>query len=233
MTAFAKLRRLQPIEPILQVSLARRTTVHAALPLAILEAIQGLDEPIQDGLAEYHDDLSAKRFGLSRTVAAQIDRFQKLALSDSGVSVDELVALMRLVARRQDAGLVFSEAGRRAGRFAVKRVGAAFRGGTHALPGSFRNRVGFALARRTVRRVFDVRLNRNHGVPEAALNHPPSADADPDGSPCTFYGSALAQTLRLLTDFDGAMLHVACHAKGDDSCVWRASSPNSIEEQSS
>jgi hypothetical protein len=226
------LRSLQSIEHILQVSFARRATVHAALPLAILEAIQGLDEPVQDGLAEYHEDLSAKRLGLSRTVADQIDRFQKLARSDAEVSLDELVALMRLVARRQDAGLVFSHAGRRAGSFAVKRVAGSFRRGTRALPTTFRNRAGFALARRAARRVFDVRLSRDHGVPAAELDPDPS-DSDPSGSACAFYGSALAETLRLLTDFDGAMLHVACRAKGDDSCVWRAAYPNSTEEQSS
>ena len=46
--------------------------------------------------------------------------------------------------------------------------------------------------------------------------------ATPEGQACTFYGSALAEILRLLTGFEGAMAHERCRARGDDRCFWRA-----------
>jgi hypothetical protein len=42
------------------------------------------------------------------------------------------------------------------------------------------------------------------------------------GPACTFYGAAVAELLRLLTDFDGAMVHVACRGRGDPACQWRS-----------
>lgn len=197
--------------------------VSAVLPLAVLEAMRGLDAPVPDELDEFHQDLSAKRFGMSRTVEAQIERFEELARAGRRVPADELVALFRLAGRRADAGLVFTDAGRRAGRRAARGVASTVAGTRRALPGGLGRVVGFRAARQRAERVIGGTLERAEDVPQATVEQAPSVVATPDGAACAFYGAAFAQLLRELTDFEGAMLHVRCRARGDAACVWRAS----------
>lgn len=196
--------------------------IPAVLPLAVLEAVRGLDRPAPDALDEFHGELSAKRLGLNRTVAMGIDRLERLG-ARGRVSSGELAALLKLVARRHDATLVFSDAGRRAARHALRRLSWGTRASLGLLPGGLRSRLGFAVAAGLAAPVLGLRLTRDRGVASAA---PLGPGTQPEsGSACTFYGSAVAELLRLLTDFDGAMLHVACLARGDAGCQWRSARP--------
>src|SRR5512134_2430836 len=132
------------------------------------------------------------------------------------VSAGELAALLRLVARRQDAALVFSDAGRRAARHAMGRLSWSGRFARRLLPRRLRWRLGFGAAARLSAQVLGVRLVREAGV---VTGEPVSGAAPPErGSPCTFYGAAIAELLRLLTDFDGAMVHDTCAAREDATC---------------
>ena len=45
--------------------------------------------------------------------------------------------------------------------------------------------------------------------------------ATPDGAACGFYAAALAELLRHLVDFEGAMDHTSCRARGEERCEWR------------
>ncbi|MBI4420322.1 MAG: hypothetical protein HY560_05805, partial [Gemmatimonadetes bacterium] len=200
---------------------SNRPATDAAVPLTILEAVQFLDAPIADGLNEFHRELAVKRLGMSETVAAQIDRYRRLAWRGRRVDAEEVAALFRLVGRRSDAGLVFADAGRRAGRRAVKSLSGPAALAWRGLPDFARNAFGFALARRAVR-LLDAVMQREAGLPSAVIANPPSAAATPAGAGCGFYGSAIAEILRALTTFDGAMLHVRCRARGDEVCQWRA-----------
>lgn len=196
-----------------------RAPSRATIPLTILESLQHLDAPDDDGLEEFHAELTVKRLGMSETVAAQIERYQRLARRGGRVDHDEVVALFRLVGRRHDAGLVFADAGRRVGR---KAVGSALAGIIATLPGVLRSWLGFLCARRAARRMLGAHLVWENGRASASIAQPPSADASANGSPCAFYGSALAEILRSLVDFDGALYHVQCRSRGDAVCAWRA-----------
>jgi hypothetical protein len=205
------------------LGLAAPTATHAAVPLTILEAIQHLDSPVGDGLEEFHPELAVKRLGMSDTVATQIERYKGLTRRGRRVDSEEAAALFRLVGRRSDAGLVFANAGRRAGQVAVSAIGgSATQLALRGLPVFVRNRLGFALARRAAR-VLDARLDRKPGALTALIADPPSAAAPPAGVACVFYGSALAEILRGLTAFDGALFHVRCRARGESVCEWQAS----------
>lgn len=197
-------------------------SAHPLLPLAVLEAVRELDTVRPDDDEDLHEELAGKRLGMSRTVAAQIERFTRLTRTSGRVDAEELVALLRLVGRRHDAALVFSDAGRRAGRRAVQGAAGSFRASVRFLPRPLRNRIGFALMRRRARAVFHAAVRLERGVPEVGLEDPTPIRATPTGAACAFYGSALAEMLRRLTDFDGAMLHVTCRGRGDAACVWRA-----------
>jgi hypothetical protein len=194
---------------------------HAAVPLTILESLRHLDAPGDDGADEFHQELAVKRLGMSGTVAAQIERYRRLASRGGRVDLEEVAALFRLVGRRTDAGLVFADAGRRVGRRAVRgvRTSAIL---LRALPGFARNGLGFLLARSAADRILDAQLARDTGAPGAVIADPPSATATPNGTGCGFYGSALAEILRSLTDFDGALFHVRCRSRGEPVCEWRA-----------
>lgn len=194
---------------------------HAIIPLALFEAIRALDLPTDDGLEEFHHELTVKRLGMNRTVVAQIERFGGLARADKRVDGEEVVALLRLLGRRADFGLVYAEAGRRAARLAAARVSGVLRLLRHLLPAGF----GMLLARRVSADVFGVSLRREGASVAAAMDDPMAMRATPGGAACGFFGSAVAELLRIFTRFDGALLHQACRARGDGQCYWRAGPP--------
>lgn len=194
---------------------------HAIIPLALFEAVRALDLPTADGLEEFHDELAVKRLGMNRTVVAQIQRYGDLARADKRVDDEEATALLRLVGRRADAGLVYAEAGRRAGRLAAARVSGTLRLVRHLLPAGF----GMFLARRAAADVLGVALARGGGAVTATMVDPVALRATPGGAACGFFGSGVAELLRIFTQFDGALLHDACRGRGDTECHWRAGPP--------
>ena len=188
--------------------------VHSIVPLTVLEAVKNLDTPVEDGLTEFAEELLVKRLGLSPTVAMQLAEYEQLVRRDARVDSGHVEALLRLVGRRPDADLVFADAGRRAARRAVRRVFGPLR-----LFGHF-------AARRAARAVLGADLVRERHVPVARVTDPIAINATPDGAACGFYGAALAELLRLLVGYEGAMLHTACRATGGASCEWRAAPPD-------
>lgn len=171
---------------------------------------------------EFHQELAVKRLGTSRTVAAQIDRFRSLVGRGARVDGDEAVALLRLVGRRTDAAIVFTDAGRRAARWAQATVGLGRRAFWRILPRRLRHRFGMRIARRLLRRYFGLIVKRDVKRAVVYAEHPPSADATPDGAACKFYGSAIGAMLETYTSFGSAMVHEACRARGSEQCRWVA-----------
>lgn len=196
--------------------------VHSIVPLAVLEAVKNLDTPVEDGLTEFADELLVKRLGLSSTVQMQLAEFEQLVRKDARVDASHVEALLRLVGRRPDADLVFADAGRRAARRAVKRMSGVSRFAAHSAPRLF----GHAAARRAARAVLGAELGREQRLPVAHVTDPIAIQATPDGTACGFYGAGLVELLRLIVGYEGAMVHVACRARGGSRCEWRASAPD-------
>jgi hypothetical protein len=199
------------------------TDTHSILPLAVLEAMRNLDSPTDEEAAEYVDELLKKRLGLSDTVAAQIARYDLGVKRGRPVSEGEFEQILRLAGRRPDAALVFADAGRRAARRALARLPMLTRWGARYLPRFARRAVGFRGARRCVREVFAGSLVREDGATLARVAHRLPVRATADGAACGFYAAALAELLRQLTSFDGAVAHSRCCARGDERCEWRTS----------
>ncbi len=205
----------------IRVTAATPVRAHAIIPLALFEAIRSLDLPTDDGLEEFHHELAVKRLGMNRTVIAQIGRYAKLARAGKRVEGEEVAGLLRLVGRRPDAGLVYAEAGRGAGKWAAGRVSGVLRLLRHMLPVGF----GLHLARRAAWDVFGMTVRRDGTAVAAMMEDPLAVRATPNGAACGFFGSALAELLRSFTAFDGALEHDACRARGDQECHWRAGPP--------
>jgi hypothetical protein len=195
-------------------------TTHAILPLSLLEALRNLDTPIDDGLSELAPELISKRLGLSTTVAQQIERYRDAAEHGDDISLDEVVSVFRLVSRRSDAQLVFADAGRRAARYAADQ--ARGRALLRASPSPVRRRLGRRIAARVARRLFGAEIRPLGALAEVRLPESLATRAGADGDGCYFYGALFAELLRVLSGFEGAMLHDRCRAKGDNTCYWRA-----------
>jgi hypothetical protein len=198
----------------------REPRLHAIIPLALLETMRDLDVPASEDPTGLHPELVTPRLGTSPTVAAQIERYEALVRRNRRIDPVEAAALMRLAGRRHDAGLVFAEAGRRAAQHAEAAIPLRRRVLWRTLPRGARGRLGFALVRRAVERTFGITVARAGRRVAAEAVELPSVHATEDGSACGFYGSAMAALLRRFTDFDGAVQHVSCKARGAPACRW-------------
>jgi hypothetical protein len=196
------------------------STVPALIPLSLLQALRNLDAPLDDGLGELASEMVAKRFGLSETVAAQIERYEEAVERGDEVPRDEALGVLRLVGRRIDAQLAFADAGRRAARHAAKAAGRGARTLIRVAPGGMSRRVGFRTASRAAARALGVELRGAGRAVEARLPDSLTIAALPDGGACGYVGSMLAELLRILAGMEGAMTHDHCRSRGDAVCVW-------------
>lgn len=197
-------------------------TAHPLIPLSLLEAIRNLDTPLDDGLSELAEETLAKRLGLSVTVAQQIERYREEAGHNRPVPTDEAISVFRLVGRRPDAPLVYSDAGRRAARYVARGRGGVPRLLLQRSPRAVRRRFETRAARAAARRLFGIELDLDQGLPEVRLDDSLATRAGYPGAGCYFYSAALAELLRVASGFEGAMVHDRCRARGDELCVWRA-----------
>jgi hypothetical protein len=196
--------------------------VPALIPLSLLEAVQNIDTPPDDGLGALAEELAAKRLGLSPTVAAQVARYRAQVKSGGGVGDDEAVAVFRLVGRRPDAQLVYADAGRRAARLAARRLGLVRRASIAVVPG----RAGVALALQATSRLAQhwllAELAPSEGSLRCAMNDSLGLRAREDGAGCQFYTAAFAELLRQVGDLEWSVTHETCIGRGDRQCVWLA-----------
>jgi hypothetical protein len=199
-------------------------TVHAIIPLSLLEALRNLDTPVEDGLEELAGEIVSKRLGLSPTVAAQIARYQETVKGSGKVDAEEALAVFRLAGRRPDAALVFADAGRRAARHGARQVAAPLRALKAMSPGPVSRALGRRLTGQTAKSILAAELPVRGGAVEGRVPMSLAIRALPGGQGCGFYGAAFGELLRVFTGFEGAVIHDRCRGRGDDGCHWRAAS---------
>lgn len=198
---------------------------HAIIPFVVLEALRAADGQQAAVVDEGYGVDSAVRFGRTQSVAAQITRYGRLVRNGARVDASEVSGLLRLVARRRDASLLFAEAGRRAGAWAAaSHVAPMWRLCMWASPRFARQRIGSAIARRTARDLFDVEL---HPDQTALWQDSSGVNSEiPGVKACDVYRAATAELLRRFTEFDGALFDVTCTCEGAEACRWSATPPN-------
>jgi hypothetical protein len=198
-----------------------KSSVAALIPLSLLEAIRNLDTPVEDGLDELAEEIVTRRLGLSPTVAAQIQRYRQSAERGATVDLEETLSVLRLVGRRPDASLVFADAGRRAARYAARGKARSSRTLGQLSPRGLGRSMALRSMTRLSRTIFEAEASVAGAVVEVRMREPLSILALPGGEACLFFGSAYLELLRLLTGFEGALLHDNCRARGHDVCLWR------------
>jgi hypothetical protein len=204
-------------------------SVHAIIPLSLLEAIRNLDTPVEDGLEELAGEMVSKRLGLSPTVAAQIARYQESARRDGRLPVEEAISVFRLIDRRPDAGLIFADGGRRAARHGLKSGNFPVKTLVATTPGFVGRAVGIRRASSVAKRVLGAELKMTGMVAAAKVESPLSAEVAASGKGCAFYGAAFAELLRYQIGFEGVMIHERCRSRGDTVCEWRGTHTGGYE----
>ena len=144
-------------------------TIHALIPQSLLEAIRNLDTPLDDGLNELAEETVSKRLGLSTTVAQQIERYRESAEHEGQVPAEEAISVFRLVGRRPDATLVYSDAGRRAARYAARAAGVGTKVLLGVSPGALKRHFGIRSAARVASRLLGLEINLRSGNPQVRL----------------------------------------------------------------
>jgi hypothetical protein len=213
-------------------------SIHSLIPQSLLEAIRNLDTPLDDGLNELAGETVSKRLGLSTTVAQQIERYREQALKDGAVPADEVIQIFRLVGRRPDAALVYADAGRRAARYAARATKLTTRWLLRASPRPLRRKFGTRAALKIARRTLGIELELSGplgrdrsaaATPQLRLAESLATEAGYPGPGCYFYSSVSAELLRVMSGFEGAMVHERCRARGDEYCFWRAAEAGDYE----
>jgi hypothetical protein len=204
-------------------------TIHALIPQSLLEAIRNLDTPLDDGLNELAEETVSKRLGLSTTVAQQIERYRETAEGDGTVPAEEAISVFRLVGRRPDATLVYSDAGRRAARYAARAAGIGTKVLLGVIPGALKRHFGIRSAARVASKLLGLEINLRSGNPQVRLKESLATRAGFPGPGCYFYSAVIAELLRVASGFEGAMIHERCRALGDDHCFWRATEAGGYE----
>lgn len=188
--------------------------VHPRVAVTLLETIRTLDLPTEVLEEEDPTVTMPRRLGLSDAVEQQIRRYREAARKRQRLSDEELRNLIRLAIRRPDSKDVFFIAGRSLVGTDRSRV-------TRLMPSA----VGFALARRRVRRTLKALFGRSLGgfatgsftFEGRAL---PFIQSDPGGDACELVtGLADASVRRYVSDAP-SMAHVVCQALGGDVCRW-------------
>ena len=195
-----------------------RSRLHPVIAISVLEAVRSHDGKAQGSSPDEETGSEAIKLGRTRSVAAQIERYTAMVKSGGDVEAQEIAALFTLVARRPDADLLFTDAGRRAGRHAANLTPRLLKLAHAGLPAHLRNRLGRRLVRRAAARVFDIEVTAD--CTSAAAGSECAASLSPGGQACGVYGSGLAELLRGFTPFDGACFLTQCRARGSDCCRW-------------
>lgn len=196
-----------------------RRRVHPRVALTLLETIRDQDLPSEVLESEDPAVTMPRRLGLSEVVEQQIRRFREAVRKGERISDEELVDLIRLVIRRPDAEDVFFLVGE--GLVAGERSPFQI-----VLPA----RIGYALARRRVRRRLKALFGRSvGGFAGGSFTFEGRAltfiQSDPGGDACAIVsGLCQAVVSRYLRE-EPLIVHVACQARGDDVCRW------SVQEQ--
>lgn len=216
-------------KPLILRAVSTSPTVHSLIPQSLLEAIRNLDTPLDDGLNELAGETVSKRLGLSATVAMQIERYKENADHNEPIPLEEAVSVFRLVGRRPDATLVYSDAGRRAARYAARESGVGTKVLLGVSPKPLKRKVGSRSAAKVAKKFLDVELMFLAGGYQVRLKESLATMAGFPGTGCYFYSAVIAELLRVATGFEGAMVHERCHARGDDHCFWRAAEAQGYE----
>ncbi len=197
--------------------------VDARLPLALLQALQQQDEPVELMPNENPGSFFPNRLGLSGVIEEQVREFRRLARSRRRVTVDQVEALIELISRRRDSAAVFVAAGRELAGLHFEGLAGKFRRFLRRLPGPLKRRA----AVRTLRTANGALLvasgiSVRRAPLEIRATDTLTARVSGAGVACQLYASLAGSLLEMSGAGPITVKHVECQGRGDPQCVWRA-----------
>jgi predicted hydrocarbon binding protein len=197
--------------------------VPAALPLALLEAVRAHDTPDEILEDENLRKSLPRRLGLTDVVFTQIRRFEAAQRAGQPVRLDEVVPLMRLVLRRDDAAGIMEDAGRRFAIWHFERRPAHLRALYPRLP----VRLSAIAATRGIRKAFKL---MNAGTPVVISRKPLHVRIEQcltmriadNGSACPLVTGLIQEELRLYTGKPVTVTQWSCAQTSGSHCEWMA-----------
>ncbi len=196
-------------------------TVHALLPLTLLEAVRSVDTP-ESADTEYVEELRNKRLGLSDTVYAQIRRYTEATRKNEKVSFADTRGIATLIGRRSDAGDVFRRAGTLLAERVYERINGVNRKFVRHMPALVSRPLAVHHMKRAVSRYMGSSLRRSGHTLVLRSDRPVAAKIGAPGAGCMFYESTLSALSGLLSMSSGAIGHPHCVERGDPECEWKA-----------
>jgi bacteriochlorophyll 4-vinyl reductase len=199
----------------------RRVLVTPELPLALLRSIRTHDQPRELLEDEVLSASLPRRLGLTGVIESQILRLEDANRRGSGIPVDEVTSLLRLLLRRPDAESILREAGAEIAGNQFRRLPPPVRHAVRTLPGMLLN----AMLRRAIRRLLRGIVGRGTfqvwgRPPTVRLFDSPTAEADSSGAACELFAGAIEEIGRLYTGQRPELVHSRCDARGDECCEW-------------
>ncbi len=198
-------------------------TITPTFPLLLLETMRDMDHPAEVLEDEDLTISMPRRLGLSDVVLMQIHRLREEVRQRRPQTLDDVESLIRLVIRRPDAIRIFREAGRRQAVLAWEARSRTARRLARLLPSTLALYAARWASRSVFAELFGTRSFRIAARPPAVrVEGSLSAQADPRGAACTFYGGVLTEMLQHFTHQDWYVEHPECEARGGSACEWRA-----------
>jgi hypothetical protein len=199
-------------------------TVHALVPLSLLEAVRSIDIPEGGGEddVEYVQEHRNKRLGLSDTVIAQIRRYKDAMKRNQPIAIHEATGIARLIGRRADAEAIFVRAGTLVAARMYEMISPSKRQIIRFLPGFLARPLTFRQLKKAGGRYFGANVRRVGASIVVGVRESVTAGSAPKSSGCKYYESAIREMLRLLVNGGGMIDHVTCRDRGEELCEWRA-----------
>ena len=216
------------LQPVVQPSVASdmiRTAdtdgrLSPGIALVLLESLRDVDTPSEVLEDEAFHISLPRRLGLSDVIDGQMRRYAEMSRRRRQLEASEFVDLLRLIARRPDARLVFEAAGDRLGSEYAARTPKAASLARRLAPAGIRRRALLRHLRRVAASLSPgstIRLDRTD--PSVSVARCLPASADTSGSACCIITAAFAACAEGLGEAT-PVRHPTCESRGDESCRW-------------
>jgi predicted hydrocarbon binding protein len=197
-------------------------TVHARIPLSLLEAIRRIDTPEDQIDAEYVPELRNKRLGLSDTVYTQIRRYSEATRRGQKIPFAEASGLGTLIGRRPDSDHLFLSAGKILANDIYNSISAPKRSMIGFMPGFISRPMALNELQSIAENFFGGRLVRSGSFLELKVPDSVTVNGAPRSAGCVFYEAAFRELLQLLVKGGEQVDHIHCVQRNDSVCEWRA-----------
>jgi predicted hydrocarbon binding protein len=197
-------------------------TVHARIPLSLLEAIRRIDTPPDQADTEYVPELLNKRLGLSDTVYTQIRRYSDAMKRGQRIPFAEAEGLGTLIGRRPDAPALFRQAGSIFADDAYQSIPGLTRQMIEHMPRFISRPMGLKQLTAIADKYFGGTLSNNGSSMSLRIDESVTVNGSTDSGGCVFYEEALNELLRRLSTPATHVEHVHCIQRGESACEWRA-----------